>query len=57
MSNVHTKTNIFLLSVIFILWILLQIALDMSIFKNPLNYCVAFIILFFTIQYAKSSRS
>ncbi|MCL9659948.1 hypothetical protein L2089_04575 [Paenibacillus hunanensis] len=49
--------NILLLSVIFVLWILLQLALDMSIFKNPLNYCVAFIIVFFTIQHAKSSRS
>ncbi|WPP43673.1 hypothetical protein SK066_13285 [Paenibacillus hunanensis] len=49
--------NILLLSVIFVLWILLQLALDMSIFKNPLNYCVAFIIVFFTIQYVKSSRS
>lgn len=57
MNHVYTKMNILLLSVIFVLWILLQLALDMSIFKNPLNYCVAFIIVFFTIQYVKSSRS
>lgn len=57
MNTIYTKMNILLLSVIFVLWILLQLALDMSIFKNPLNYCVAFIIVFFTIQYVKSSRS
>lgn len=57
MNTIYTKMNILLLSVIFVLWILLQLALDMSIFKNPLNYCVAFIIVFFTIQHAKSSRS
>ncbi|ATH94178.1 membrane protein [Bacillus glycinifermentans] len=39
--------------VIFILWILLQIALNMNIFKNPLNYCIAIVIFFLFLKFAK----
>lgn len=57
MDNLYTKPIIFLLIVIFALWICLQLALDMTILKNPLNYCVAFIILFFVIQYFRTTKS
>ncbi|ATO30344.1 hypothetical protein ACQGRJ_00525 [Bacillus atrophaeus] len=41
---------------IFVLWILLQISLDMSIFKNPMNYFIVFIILFLFIKMAKEKQ-
>ncbi|MFT0802756.1 hypothetical protein VSK91_14565 [Bacillus swezeyi] len=39
--------------VIFILWILLQLALHMSILKNPLNYWIAIVIFFLFIKFVK----
>ncbi|MCD7034520.1 hypothetical protein LRR81_09740 [Metabacillus sp. GX 13764] len=41
--------------VIFVLWILLQLALKMSIFANPLNYFIVIILLFLTIKMAKEN--
>ncbi|MHA7766823.1 hypothetical protein [Bacillus atrophaeus] len=41
---------------IFVLWILLQISLDMSIFKNPMNYFIVFIILVLFIKMAKEKQ-
>lgn len=35
---------------IFALWILLQISLEMSIVKNPMNYFIVFIIFFLFIK-------
>ncbi|QOH68241.1 hypothetical protein DKG78_19680 [Bacillus amyloliquefaciens] len=35
---------------IFILWILLQISLEISIVKNPLNYFIVFIVFFLFIK-------
>ena len=48
---------IFALLVIFILWVFLQISLNMSIVKNPLNYFVVFTIFFFIIQYFKLKKT
>ncbi|MFP7494631.1 hypothetical protein SFC66_12650 [Terribacillus saccharophilus] len=42
--------------VIFTLWILLQISLDMSIFKNPMNYFIIFIIIFLFIKMMKEKQ-
>ncbi|MCY8404395.1 hypothetical protein [Bacillus sonorensis] len=39
--------------VIFILWILLQIALNLNIFENPLNYCIVIVVLFLFIKLVK----
>ncbi|WP_088001892.1 hypothetical protein [Bacillus pumilus] len=36
--------------VIFVLWILLQISLNMEIFHNPMNYFVAITLFFLCIQ-------
>ncbi|MFN2746397.1 MULTISPECIES: hypothetical protein [Bacillus] len=41
------------ITVIFVLWILLQIALNMSIFSNPLNYGIVIVIFFLFIKLAK----
>ncbi|WP_039074933.1 hypothetical protein [Bacillus sp. MSP13] len=41
---------------IFILWILLQISLEMSIFKNPMNYFIGFIIFFLFIKMVKEKK-
>ncbi|MBK4205149.1 hypothetical protein [Bacillus spizizenii] len=41
---------------IFILWILLQISLEMSIFKNPMNYFIVFIIFFLFIKMVKEKQ-
>ncbi|WIG46928.1 hypothetical protein QPL78_20390 [Bacillus halotolerans] len=41
---------------IFVLWILLQISLEMSTFKNPLNYFIVFIIFFLFIKMAKEKH-
>ncbi|MCO4852459.1 hypothetical protein [Bacillus vallismortis] len=41
---------------IFILWILLQISLEMSIFKNPMNYFIGFIIFFLFIKMVKEKQ-
>ncbi|MEC1791134.1 hypothetical protein P9D84_06930 [Bacillus vallismortis] len=38
---------------IFVLWILLQISLEMSIFNNPMNYFIGFIIFFLFIKMVK----
>ncbi|MCY8163174.1 hypothetical protein MOC52_11210 [Bacillus inaquosorum] len=38
---------------IFMLWILLQISLEMSIVTNPKNYFIVFIILFLFIKMVK----
>lgn len=42
--------------IIFILWILLQISLEMSIFKNPMNYFILFILFFLTIKLIKEKQ-
>ncbi|MGG0775300.1 hypothetical protein ABE060_08415 [Bacillus rugosus] len=42
--------------VIFMLWILLQISLEMSIFKNPMNYFIVFIIFFLLIKMVKEKK-
>ncbi|MEH7735330.1 hypothetical protein [Bacillus pumilus] len=42
--------------IIFILWILLQISLGMSIFKNPMNYFILFILFFLTIKLVKEKQ-
>ncbi|MCM2990724.1 hypothetical protein [Bacillus safensis] len=42
--------------IIFILWILLQISLEMSIFKNPMNYFILFILFFLTIKLVKEKQ-
>ncbi|MFS8604583.1 MULTISPECIES: hypothetical protein [Priestia] len=39
--------------VIFALWILLQLALDGNIFKNPLNYFILITVFFLFIKQAK----
>ncbi|AXI30661.1 hypothetical protein CIB87_17145 [Priestia megaterium] len=39
--------------VIFTLWILLQLALDGNIFKNPLNYFILITVFFLFIKQAK----
>ncbi|MBT2574974.1 hypothetical protein J7E26_13585 [Bacillus sp. ISL-51] len=41
---------------IFILWILLQISLDLSIVKNPLNYFIVFIVFFLFIKMVKDKQ-
>ncbi|ASF30710.1 MULTISPECIES: hypothetical protein [Bacillus amyloliquefaciens group] len=41
---------------IFILWILLQISLEISIVKNPLNYFIVFIIFFLFIKMVKEKQ-
>ncbi|MEC1593488.1 hypothetical protein P9D75_07465 [Bacillus spizizenii] len=41
---------------IFILWILLQISLEMSIVKNPMNYFFVFIIFFLFIKKVKEKQ-
>ncbi|MEC3839391.1 hypothetical protein [Bacillus amyloliquefaciens] len=41
---------------IFILWILLQISLDISIVKNPLNYFIVFIVFFLFIKMVKEKQ-
>ncbi|WP_373285958.1 hypothetical protein [Pontibacillus salipaludis] len=57
MSTLYNKTMIFALVVIFILWVFLQLSLDMSILKNPLNYFVGFTIFFFIVKYAVNRRT
>ncbi|MFC9656189.1 hypothetical protein ACFVIX_10260 [Bacillus subtilis] len=42
--------------VIFALWILLQISLEMSIIKNPTNYFIVFIIFFLFIKMVKEKQ-
>ncbi|KIL20318.1 hypothetical protein B4134_3814 [Bacillus safensis] len=42
--------------IIFFLWILLQISLEMSIFKNPMNYFILFILFFLTIKLVKEKQ-
>ncbi|WP_338443546.1 hypothetical protein V5F86_20445 [Bacillus spizizenii] len=42
--------------VIFMLWILLQISLEMSIFKNPMNYFIVFIIFFLFTKMVKDKQ-
>ncbi|MCM3355477.1 hypothetical protein [Bacillus halotolerans] len=42
--------------VIFALWILLQLSLNMSIFKNPMNYFIVFIIFFLFIKMVKEKQ-
>ncbi|MCY7824365.1 hypothetical protein MOB34_11260 [Bacillus spizizenii] len=42
--------------VIFALWILLQISLEMSIVKNPMNYFIVFIIFFLFIKMVKDKQ-
>ncbi|MED0868401.1 hypothetical protein [Bacillus spizizenii] len=41
---------------IFVLWILLQISLEMSIVKNPMNYFIIFIIFFLFIKMVKEKH-
>ncbi|MGM0949366.1 MAG: hypothetical protein ACQEWT_11130 [Bacillota bacterium] len=41
---------------IFALWILLQISLEMSIFKNPMNYFIGFFIFFLFIKMVKEKQ-
>ncbi|MDM5303908.1 hypothetical protein QUF44_20440 [Bacillus subtilis] len=41
---------------IFVLWILLQISLEMSIFKNPMNYFIVFFIFFLFIKMVKEKQ-
>ncbi|AEB26185.1 MULTISPECIES: hypothetical protein [Bacillus] len=41
---------------IFILWILLQISLEISIVKNPLNYFIVFIVFFLFIKMVKEKQ-
>lgn len=41
---------------IFSLWILLQISLEMSIVKNPMNYFIVFIIFFLFIKMVKEKQ-
>ncbi|MEC1650264.1 hypothetical protein P9D74_04620 [Bacillus vallismortis] len=38
---------------IFVLWMFLQFSLEMSIFKNPMNYFIVFIIFFLFIKMVK----
>ncbi|MBW7978885.1 hypothetical protein P4421_08945 [Bacillus velezensis] len=40
----------------FILWILLQISLEISIVKNPLNYFIVFIVFFLFIKMVKEKQ-
>ncbi|MFS0656466.1 hypothetical protein [Bacillus sp. 179-C3.3 HS] len=42
--------------IIFLLWILLQISLEMSIFKNPMNYFILFILFFLVIKMVKEKK-
>ncbi|MEH7653475.1 hypothetical protein [Bacillus safensis] len=42
--------------IIFFLWILLQISLEMNIFKNPMNYFILFILFFLTIKLVKEKQ-
>ncbi|WP_458120675.1 hypothetical protein [Paenibacillus sp. Z6-24] len=57
MQNLYTKPVIFLLIVVFLLWILLQLAIDVNPITNPFNYFLVIIIFFFIIRYFKASRS
>ncbi|QVL93642.1 MULTISPECIES: hypothetical protein [Bacillus] len=41
---------------IFILWIFLQISLEISIVKNPLNYFIVFIVFFLFIKMVKEKQ-
>ncbi|QOQ55053.1 hypothetical protein [Bacillus amyloliquefaciens] len=41
---------------IFILWILLQISLEISIVKNPLNYFIVFIVFFLFVKMVKEKQ-
>ncbi|AUJ75436.1 hypothetical protein NNG64_19400 [Bacillus siamensis] len=41
---------------IFILWVLLQISLEISIVKNPLNYFIVFIVFFLFIKMVKEKQ-
>ncbi|MGG2430909.1 hypothetical protein ACT17G_18870 [Bacillus velezensis] len=41
---------------IFILWILLQISLEISLVKNPLNYFIVFIVFFLFIKMVKEKQ-
>lgn len=41
---------------IFVLWILLQISLEMSIFKIPMNYFIVFIIFFLFMKMMKEKQ-
>ncbi|WP_416722384.1 hypothetical protein [Bacillus stercoris] len=41
---------------IFALWILLQISLEMSIVKNPINYFIVFIVFFLFIKMLKEKQ-
>ncbi|MFP7320642.1 hypothetical protein [Bacillus spizizenii] len=41
---------------IFVLWILLQISLETSIVKNPMNYFIIFIIFFLFIKMVKEKQ-
>ncbi|MCB7142611.1 MULTISPECIES: hypothetical protein [Bacillus amyloliquefaciens group] len=41
---------------IFILWILLQISLEISIVKNPLNYFIVFIVFFLFIKMVREKQ-
>ncbi|CAI6321976.1 hypothetical protein [Bacillus subtilis] len=41
---------------IFALWILLQISLEMSIVKNPMNYFIVFIIFFLFVKLVKEKQ-
>ncbi|MFB1100213.1 hypothetical protein [Terribacillus sp. JSM ZJ617] len=39
--------------IIFICWIILQLLLEMSILRNPMNYFIAFLIVFLFILRVK----
>nr|WP_235907463.1 hypothetical protein [Priestia megaterium] len=43
--------------VIFSLYILLQIALEQNVFKNPLNYFVLITLFFLVIKFIKEKNS
>ncbi|POX32836.1 MULTISPECIES: hypothetical protein [Bacillus] len=47
------KIIIPLILAIFVIWILLQISLDMSIFKNPMSYFIVFIIFYLILKMVK----
>ncbi|MCY8544947.1 hypothetical protein [Bacillus vallismortis] len=47
------KIIILAILAIFVLWMFLQISLEMSIFKNPMNYFIVFIIFFLFIKMVK----
>ncbi|WP_242447699.1 hypothetical protein [Priestia endophytica] len=51
-----TKLVLFANAIIFSLWLILQIALDVSVTRNPLNYFILILMFFLLIKHLKKKE-